>query len=96
MRPITHHHHQRRRTRCISGFTQPPSKTTSFKVTSSLTRRAEEHVSAELCGVAGVIYLPKLTHAQARTLLAGVRKPCGVDLPAGVGMAPSHHHVPAI
>ncbi len=62
----------------------------------SLTRRAEEHVSAELCGVAGVIYLPKLTHAQAKTLLAVIQKPRGVALPVGVGMAPSHHHVPAI
>lgn len=62
----------------------------------SLTRRAEEHLSAELCGVAGVIYLPKLTYVQARSLLAGVQKPRGVEMPAGVGMAPSHHHAPAI
>ena len=62
----------------------------------SLTRRAEEHISADLCGVAGVIYLPQLTHAHALKLLAGARKPRGVDLPLGAGMTTSPQPTSAI
>jgi hypothetical protein len=47
----------------------------------SFTRRTEENISADLCGLAGVIYLPALDRASALSLLEGVRRPRGVDVP---------------
>ena len=47
----------------------------------SLTRRPEENVRADLCGLAGVVYLPTLDRESALALLAGVRRPRGVDAP---------------
>ena len=50
----------------------------------SLTRRPEESVSAQMCGLAGVIYLPTLDRSGALALLArleGARRPLGVDVP---------------
>lgn len=49
----------------------------------SLTRRPEECASAELSGLAGVIYLPSLTRADALALLEGARRPRGVSIPFG-------------
>jgi hypothetical protein len=48
----------------------------------SLTRRPEECPPADLCGVAGVIYLPTLDRSAALALLDGARKPRGVGVPA--------------
>ena len=48
----------------------------------SLTRRPEECMSAEMSGLAGVIYLPALDRAGALALLEGARRPRGVDVPA--------------
>lgn len=48
----------------------------------SLTRRPEEFVSAEIFGLAGVIYLPTLDRAGALVLLEGARRPAGVVVPA--------------
>jgi hypothetical protein len=47
----------------------------------SLTRRPGENISADLCGLAGVIYLPTLDRASALSLLEGACKPRGVDVP---------------
>ena len=47
----------------------------------SLTRRPEEAASAEMCGLAGVLYLPTLDRAGALALLDGARRPRGVDVP---------------
>lgn len=49
----------------------------------SLTRRPEESISAEISGLAGVIYLPSLDQARALALLEGARRPRGVDAPRG-------------
>jgi DNA-binding response OmpR family regulator len=53
----------------------------------SLTRRPEESMPAELCGLAGVIYLPTLDRAGALALLHGARRPLGVDMPSGATFA---------
>lgn len=47
----------------------------------SLTRRPEESIPAELCGLAGVIYLPSLDRSSVIALLDGARRPRGVDVP---------------
>jgi hypothetical protein len=47
----------------------------------SLTRRPEESIPADLCGVAGVIYLPTLDRASVLALLDGARRPRGVNVP---------------
>jgi hypothetical protein len=47
----------------------------------SLTRRPEENISADVGGIAGVIYLPTLDRADALALLEGARRPRGVDIP---------------
>jgi hypothetical protein len=47
----------------------------------SLTRRPAERISADLCGLAGVIYLPTLDRVGALALLEGARTPRGVDVP---------------
>jgi hypothetical protein len=49
----------------------------------SLTHRGEECPSAELSGLAGVIYLPSLDRADAASLLQLAWRPRGVDVPAG-------------
>lgn len=54
----------------------------------SLTRRPEEYTSAELSGIAGVIYLPSLKAEEARTLLQGAFRRGRVDAPAGASIAP--------
>lgn len=48
----------------------------------SLTRRPEEAVPAEPCGLAAVIYLPSLGREQVASLLAAVHRPRGVAAPA--------------
>jgi hypothetical protein len=47
----------------------------------SLTRRPEECLPPELCGLAGVIYLPALDRADAQSLLDLARRPRGVEIP---------------
>lgn len=47
----------------------------------SLTRRPEEIISADLCGLAGVIYLPTLDRESAVALLHGAGAQRGVDIP---------------
>ena len=47
----------------------------------SLTRRPEEYTPAELSGIAGVIYLPKLKAGEALALLQGACRPRGVNAP---------------
>ncbi|MEO5814789.1 MAG: hypothetical protein ABIT20_05870 [Gemmatimonadaceae bacterium] len=47
----------------------------------SLTRRPEESIPADLCGLAGVIYLPTLDRSTVLALLEGARRPRGVDVP---------------
>jgi hypothetical protein len=47
----------------------------------SLTRRPEESLPADLCGLAGVIYLPTLDRSSVLALLEGARRPRGVDVP---------------
>jgi hypothetical protein len=47
----------------------------------SLTRRPEESIPADLCGLAGVIYLPTLDRSGVLALLEGARRPRGVDVP---------------
>ena len=49
----------------------------------SLRHRPDECVSAELSGLAGVIYLPSLSRADALALLEGARRPRGVNAPFG-------------
>ena len=61
----------------------------------SLTCRPEESVSAEMSGLAGVIYLPALDRAGALALLEGARRPQGVDAPAEA-LNPSTRHPAAI
>ena len=61
----------------------------------SLTRRPEEAVSADMSGLAGVIYLPALHRADVLALLEGVRRPGGVDVPAGA-MRPAPRQSAAI
>jgi hypothetical protein len=53
----------------------------------SLTRRPEECVSAELSGLAGVIYLPCLERADALALLKGAWRPRGVGVPLGTNVS---------
>ena len=53
----------------------------------SLTHRPDECVSAELSGLAGVIYLPSLEPADAISLLQGARRPRGVDVPLGTDVS---------
>lgn len=59
----------------------------------SLTRRPEEYTSAELSGIAGVIYLPNLKAGEAVALLQGAFRPRGVDAPTGAH-ATAPHRVP--
>ena len=59
----------------------------------SLTRRPEEYTSAELSGIAGVIYLPNLKAGEALALLQGAFRPRGVDAPTGAH-ATAPHRVP--
>lgn len=47
----------------------------------SLTRRPEDHVPADVCGYAGVIYLPGLSRSEALALLDGTKRPLGVNIP---------------
>ena len=47
----------------------------------SLTRRPEEFTSAELSGLAAVIYLPSIEREQIMALLAGLHRPRGVTAP---------------
>ncbi|MEO8335947.1 MAG: hypothetical protein ABI664_13295 [bacterium] len=47
----------------------------------SLTRRPEESIPADLCGLAGVIYLPALDRSSVLALLEGARGPRGVQVP---------------
>ena len=61
----------------------------------SLTRRPEEYTSAELSGVAGVIYLPKLKAGEATALLQGACRPRGVGAPTGAH-ATASHQVPVV
>lgn len=61
----------------------------------SLTRRPEEYTSAELSGIAGVIYLPKLKACEAMALLQGACRPRGVDAPAGA-QATASRQVPVV
>jgi hypothetical protein len=49
----------------------------------SLTRRPEESVPADLCGLAGVVYLPTLDRANVLALLEGACRPRGVEVPQG-------------
>ena len=56
----------------------------------SLTRRPEEYTSAELSGIAGVIYLPNLKAADAMALLQGAWRPRGVEVPTGAHLVPLH------
>jgi hypothetical protein len=49
----------------------------------SLTRRPVEAPAISVAGVAGVIYLPALDMAQARSLLAAAYQPRGVASPPG-------------
>lgn len=58
----------------------------------SLTRRPEEYTSAELSGIAGVIYLPHLKADEAMALLQGACRPRGVDVPTDAH-APISHQV---
>lgn len=61
----------------------------------SLTRRPEECASADLSGLAGVIYLPSLQRADALALLQGACRPRGVGVPLGtVVSAPRPAAVP--
>lgn len=53
----------------------------------SLTRRPEESLPAELCGLAGVIYLPTLERSSALALLDGAMKPRGVAVPPDASIA---------
>lgn len=59
----------------------------------SLTRRPEECVPADLCGLAGVIYLPTLDRSGVIALLEGARRPRGVDVPQDALSAVSRHPV---
>ena len=59
----------------------------------SLTRRPEEYTSAELSGIAGVIYLPNLKAGEALARLQGAVRPRGVDAPTGAH-ATAPHRVP--
>ena len=61
----------------------------------SLTRRPEEYTSAELSGIAGVIYLPKLKAGEAMALLQGACRPRGVDAPTSAH-ATASQQVPVI
>ncbi len=62
----------------------------------SLTRRPEESIPADLCGLAGVIYLPTLDRASVMALLEGASRPRGVDVPQdamfGVSRQPASLH----
>jgi hypothetical protein len=62
----------------------------------SLTRRPDESIRADLCGLAGVIYLPTLDRAGVIALLEGARRPRGVDVPQdamiGVSRQPAPLH----
>jgi hypothetical protein len=49
----------------------------------SLTRRPDESISADVCGLAGAVYLPVLDRASALALLEGARRPRGVEVPYG-------------
>ena len=53
----------------------------------SLTRRPGECASAEMSGLAGVIYLPSLQPGDAISLLQGARRPRGVDIPPGTDVS---------
>jgi hypothetical protein len=53
----------------------------------SLTHRGDECPSAELSGLAGVIYLPSLDRADAASLLQIAWRPRGVDAPPGTGVS---------
>ena len=53
----------------------------------SLTHRPGECASAELSGLAGVIYLPSVQPADAIALLQGARRPRGVDIPPGTDVS---------
>jgi molybdopterin-guanine dinucleotide biosynthesis protein A len=47
----------------------------------SLTRRPEESMPADLCGLAAVIYLPSIEREHIVTLLAGLPRARGVTAP---------------
>ncbi|MDB4889852.1 MAG: hypothetical protein JWL61_1707 [Gemmatimonadetes bacterium] len=57
----------------------------------SLTRRPEESIPADLCGLAGVIYLPTLDRANVLALLEAARRPRGVEVPQGALVGASRH-----
>lgn len=50
----------------------------------SLTRRPEECMPAEQCGVAGVVYLPTLDEATTRAILEAMSRPRGLEAPGGL------------
>jgi hypothetical protein len=53
----------------------------------SLTRRPDECLPAEICGLAGVVFLPALDRAEALALLDLAHRPRGVEIPRGVSFA---------
>jgi hypothetical protein len=59
----------------------------------SLTRRPEEHAPSDVCGYAGVIYLPGLSRDEALALLDGARRPLGVNIPFGATVLTSRQSV---
>ena len=52
----------------------------------SLTRRPEECLPPDLCGLAGVFFLPALERSDALALLDLARRPRGVEIPPGAAM----------
>ena len=54
----------------------------------SLSRRPDESMPVDMCGLAGVIYLPLVTRAQLMTMLESACRPLGVDAPSGTMGAP--------
>ena len=56
----------------------------------SFTRRPDEYASAELTGIAGVIYLPWLDRLDVLALLQGAQRPRGVVVPADSGLTAAH------
>jgi hypothetical protein len=59
----------------------------------SLTRRPEESIPADLCGLAGVVYLPSVDRSSLLALLEGVRRPRGVEVPPDALLAVSRQPV---
>ena len=53
----------------------------------SLTRKPEECLPVDLCGLAGVFFLPSLERSDALALLDLARRPRGVEIPPGATMS---------